>query len=281
LEWLAVHAYRFSAFVGIALVDDTALVNYRFVGVERRHRAEYEGTAEMRRFWSGQRLIGAGVVALALTGTMLGVAVSPAGATSGTSDAGYTVKLKGTASRQLTSTVKLPKLTCKKSDTSGDLLSTAISGTLDGAYDAAGVIVTMSCTGTTPTYSIFGVVDDSHTTSSVSASAGDVISVAVIASPTFETASFSDTTSGQGTYVDGTGFDPTQAGWDVQGGSGAGHFPKFGATTFSDLTIGNKALAKFAATSFNQLDGEGSTEISVGPLSANGKSFVATYVANT
>jgi len=226
-------------------------------------------------------MIGAAVAAAALTGTMFGVTATPAGAASSTSDAGYTVPLKGTASRQLTSTVKLPKLTCKKSDTAGDLLSTAISGTVGGAYDAAGVIVTMSCTGTTPTYSIMGVVDDSHTTSPISANAGDVISVAVIASPTFETASFADATSGQGTYVDGTGFDPAQAAWDVQGGSGTGHFPKFGATTFGALTINNKALGKFAATSFNQVDGVGNTQISVGPLSANGKSFVATYVANT
>jgi hypothetical protein len=226
-------------------------------------------------------MIGAAVTATALTGTMFGLAVSPAGAVSATSDAGYTVHLKGTASRQLTTTVKLPKLTCKKSDTSGDLLSTAISGTVGGAYDAAGVIVTMSCTRTTPTYSIFGVVDDSHTTASISANAGDVISVAVIASPTFETASFGDSTNGQGTYVDGTGFDPKQATWDVQGGSGAGGFPRFGATTFNDLTINNKALVKSTPTSFNQVDGTGNTEISVGPLSANGKSFVATFVANT
>jgi hypothetical protein len=104
--------------------------------------------------WSWRQMIGTTVVAAALVGTTLGVAVSPAGAASGASGAGCTVLLKGTASRQLTSTVKLPKLTCRKADTSGDLISTAISGTLAGAYDAAGVIVTMSCTGTAPTYGI-------------------------------------------------------------------------------------------------------------------------------
>jgi hypothetical protein len=108
-----------------------------------------------------------------------------------------------------------------------------------------------------------------------------VITVAVIAGPTFETASFSDTTSGLGTYVDGAGFDPAQATWDVQGGSGGGHVPKFSPTTLGDLTINNEALGKYAATSFDQLDGEGTTQISVGPLSTTGKSFVATYVTNT
>jgi hypothetical protein len=236
----------------------------------------------MRGIFSGSRTVGAAVAAATLAGTMCVVAASPAGAATDTSDAGYTAKVSSTASHQLTTEVKLPKLTCKKSDTSGDLLSMAISGSLTGGgFDAAGVIVTMSCTGTTAAYSIFGVVDGTHVTPSVSASAGDVVSVAVIASPSFETASFSDATNGQGSYVDGTGFNPSLAAADVQGGSGSGHFPKFAPITFSDLTINNKALGKFATTPFDQVDGGGNTQISVGPLSANGKSFVAIFVTNT
>ena len=236
----------------------------------------------MRGIFYRSRMIGVAVAATTLAGTMGVVAVSPAGAATDTSDAGYTAKVSKTASHQLTAQVKLPKVTCKNSDTSGDLLSMSISGSLTGGgFDAAGVIVTMSCSGTTATYSIFGVVDSTHVTPSVSASAGDVVGVAVIASPSFETASFSDTTNGQGSYVDGTGFNPSLAAADVQGGSGSGHFPKFAPITFSDLTLNNKALGKFATTPYDQVDGGGNTEISVGPLSATGKSFVATYVTNT
>jgi hypothetical protein len=226
--------------------------------------------------WSIGAVLAAGTLLAALSGATAAAAAAPF------KPAGYVSNVSGTASHQLTSRVKVPTLTCKKLDTASDLLSTSISGTLGGStFDAAGVIITMACSGTTANYSIFGVVDGSHTTATITANAGDVVNVAVIASPTFETASFSDTTTGQGTYVNGTGFTPAQASVDVQGGTGSGHFPKFRPVTFSGLTIDNKALGKSAPTAVNQIDGGGATQISVGPLTAYGKAFTATYITNT
>ena len=121
-----------------------------------------------------------------------------ASATTPFSGAGYVVALTNAKSHQISLTLKVPKITCKKSDTSADLISASITGSTTGAaFDAAGVQVSMSCSGTVASYSVFGIVDNSHTTPTIPVNAGDVLSIAVIASTTFETASFGDTTSGQ------------------------------------------------------------------------------------
>jgi hypothetical protein len=136
-----------------------------------------------------------------------------ASATTPFTPAGYVVALTDVKSHQISLTLKVPRITCRKSDTSTDLNSPSITGSTTGvAFDAAGVLVSMSCAGTVASYSVFGIVDNSHTTSTIPVNAGDVLSIAVIASTTFETASFGDSTSGRGTYVDGTGNTQISAG---------------------------------------------------------------------
>ena len=212
----------------------------------------------------------------------LSIRATPAGASTPFNPAGYDFPLTDAQSHQVSLTFKVPKITCKKADKSGDGINTSISGTTSGdAFDAAGVFLSMSCTGTTASYSIFGIVDDSNTTSTIPVQAGDVISVAVIASTTFETASFADSTSGQGSYVDGTGFDASLGSVDVQGGNGSGAFPKFNSVTFSQIKLDDKPFSKDAPTGFNQEDSGGNTQISVGPISTKGTSFVDTYITNT
>jgi len=185
-------------------------------------------------------------------------------------------------SHQVSLTVKVPKITCKKSDKAGDVINTSITGTTGGAaLDAAGVLVSMSCTGTTASYSAFGIVDNSTRTPTVTVQAGDVLSIAVIVSTTFETASFGDSNSGQGSYVDGTGFDASLGSVDVQGGSGSGHFPKFAPVTFNQVRLDNKPFSRDDPVAFDQQDSGGTTQISAGPVNPKGTSFVDTYITNT
>jgi hypothetical protein len=207
---------------------------------------------------------------------------TPAGATTPFNPAGYVFPLTDAKSHQVSITLKVPKITCKKTDTSGDTINTTITGTTTGsAFDAAGVQVSMTCSGTVASYSAFGIVDNSHTTPTITVAPGDVLSIAVIVSTTFETASFGDSNSGQGSYVDGTGFDASQGAVDVQGGSGSGGFPKFAPVTFTAVRLDNKPFTKDSPTGFDQLDSGGSTQISAGPISAKGTSFVDTYVTNS
>jgi len=228
----------------------------------------------------------AALVSVAALGTIgsvgVGIGTAPAGASSPFNPAGYVVSLTDTVSHQISLTVKVPKIVCLKSEKVGDVISASISGTTTGsAFDAAGVLVSMSCAGTTASYSAFGIVDNSHTTSTITVNSGDVLNIAVIASTSFETASFGDATSGQGTYVDGTGFDASQGGVDVQGGTGSGGFPKFHPVNFTRVKLDNKAIARATPTAFNQLDADGNTQISAGPLNASGTGFTDTYVTNT
>jgi hypothetical protein len=210
------------------------------------------------------------------------VEATPAGAFTPFHPAGYDVAITDAKSHQISLTVKVPKITCKKSDTSGDVINTAITGTTAGAaFDAAGVLVSISCIGATASYSAFGIVDHSHTSSTITVQAGDVISIAVIVSTTFETASFGDSTSGQGTYVDGTRFDANLSSVDLQGGSDSGGFPKFSPVTFNQVKLDNKAFSRDTPVAFDQLDAGGATQISVGPLRTKGTSFTDTYVTNT
>ncbi len=220
---------------------------------------------------------------MAVLSGLVGVAgAAPSGAASPFHPAGYVIALTDTSSHQVSLTVKVPKISCNKADTSGDLLSASITGTTSGsAFDAAGVLISMSCTGTTPSYSAFGTVDITHDTAPITVHAGDVINIAVIASQSFETASFGDATTGQGTYVDGTGFAASQGSVDVQGGSGSGHFPKFSPVTFNQVKLDNKPISLASPTAFPQLDGSGKVQISVGPVSVKGTSFTDTFVSNT
>jgi hypothetical protein len=205
-----------------------------------------------------------------------------AGASTAFNPAGYSVALTDAKSHQISLTVKVPTITCKKSDTATDVINATISGTTTGsAFDADGVVVTMSCSGTTASYSVFGIVDNSTQTSTISVNPGDVISIAVIASTTFETASFADNTSGQGTFINGTGFDASQGSVDVQGGTGSGHFPKFSPVAFTQVKLDNKPISRAKPTVFDQLDAVGNTQISTGPLNTAGTGFTDKYVTNT
>jgi hypothetical protein len=225
----------------------------------------------------------ASVAALGTIGAVgVGIGTAPdAGASSPFNPAGYVVSLTDTVSHQISLSVKVPTITCKKSEKVGDLISASISGTTDSNFDAAGVLISMSCAGTTASYSAFGIVDNSHTSSTITVNAGDVIGIAVIASTSFETASFGDSTTGQGTYVDGTGFDASQGSVDLQGGTGSGGFPKFRPVTFTQVKLDNKPIGRAAPTAFNQLDAGGNTQITAGPLNAAGGAFTDTYVTNT
>ena len=236
----------------------------------------------MRRISNGRAAtIGMAVVASAVSVAGLGGASEPAGAATAFNPAGYIANLTDTISHQISLTVKVPSITCKSAK-ANDLISASIAGTTGGSsFDAAGVIITMGCPGGKASYSVFGVVDDSHETAPVTVAPGDVIDIAVIASQTFETASFDDTTSGQGTYVDGTGFAADEGAVDVQGGDGTGKFPKFKSVTFNSVKLDDKPFSKAAPTANNQLDAGGHVQISTGPLSAKGTSFVETYVTNS
>jgi hypothetical protein len=226
------------------------------------------------------------VAALGATGAVgVGIGISTAsdaGASSPFNPAGYVVPLTDAVSHQISLTVKVPTITCKKSEKVGDLMSASISGTTTGsAFDAAGVLVSMSCSGTTASYSVFGIVDNSHTTSTISVNPGDVLNIAVIASTSFETASFGDATTGQGSYVDGTGFEASQGSVDLQGGTGSGGFPKFRPVTFTQVKLDSKPIGRATPTVFDQLDAGGNTQIAASPLNTSGSAFTDTYVTNT
>jgi hypothetical protein len=178
-------------------------------------------------------------------------------------------------------TLKVPTITCKATGDTAPVFDTAIIyGTTSGSvFDAAAVTVGMSCSGTTPSYNAFGSVDGNNS-SNVTVNAGDSIGIALIASPTFETASFGDSNTGGGTFIDGTGFNATGAAVQVQGGTGTGHFPRFTAARFGGIQLNGKNLGHWPTTAHNQLDATGNTEIAAGPLSVKGNSFADTFVAN-
>jgi hypothetical protein len=183
-------------------------------------------------------------------------------------------------SHQISLTVKVPTITCKTSIKAPDVINATISGTAGSGFEADGVAITMSCSGTTASYSAVGIVDDSNASSTIPVSPGDVISIAVIASTTFETASFADETSGHGTFINGTGFDASKGSVDVQGGSGSGHFPKFTPVTFTQVKLDNKPIGRATPTAFNQLDAGGTTQISASPLNAAGTLFTDKFLTN-
>jgi len=195
--------------------------------------------------------------------------------------AGYVSDFSGVPSATLNvQALKVPTITCRATETSSVYDTTIIFGTTSGsAFDASAVTIVMSCSGTTPSYIAFGTTDGLNS-SNITVNPGDAIQIALIASSTFETASFSDTTSGQGTFIDGTGFSAAGAAVQVQGGTGTGHFPRFTAAKFFGIQLNGKNLGHWTPTAHNQLDATGNTEIAAGPLSVKGNSFADTFVAN-
>ncbi len=176
--------------------------------------------------------------------------------------------------------IKVPAITCTSKVTSPVYDTGSIFGSNSSSqYESALVTVIASCSGRTPSYIARGAVDDSTFSSSVAVNPGDSINIALIATATFETASFADTATGQGTFVDGIGFNATGAAVAVQGGNGSG-FPKFTATKFSAIQLNGAAFGASNPTAYDQVDSLGKTEIKVGSLSTSGKAFTATYVTD-
>jgi hypothetical protein len=221
----------------------------------------------------------AGIAGLAAVPLVSQASAAPLTSTPG-DEAAYVSQFSGVSQPRLNLVIKVPTITCTSKVTSPVYDTGSIFGTNSSSqYETALVTVTASCNGLTPSYTAKGVVDDSTSSSTVVVNPGDSINVALIATPTFETASFGDSTSGGGTFVDGIGFNATGAGVAVQGGGGSG-FPKFTATKFSALELNGAALGASNPTAYDQVDALGKTEIKVGALSATGKAFTATFVAS-
>ena len=192
--------------------------------------------------------------------------------------AGYVANLSGVTSATLDLHLKVPTITCTAKTTSSDFDVADLSGTGVGGTEVAGVTVTESCSGLVPSYSAIAAVDNSTDSSVVAVAPGDVINIAIIAQGNFETASFGGT-GFTGTFVNGTGFSPTGAAVDVQGGTGKGGFPKFTPTDFSAIKLDGKALSKSAPTVQNQTSGS-VTQISASALNPSGTGFAAKYLTN-
>ena len=195
-------------------------------------------------------------------------------------EAAYVSHFRGVSSSTLNLSMKVPAITCTSAVTSEVIDSASIFGAnSDAGFEAAGVSLVSACSGSAPSYSVVGIVDDSADSSSVPVSVGDTINVALVVSTTFETASFADSTNGGGTYVDGIGFNATGAASDVQGGYESGGFPKFSPVKFESIKLNGAALGNSGPTAYDQVNAKGKTEIKVSALT-NGKAFTATWVTS-
>jgi hypothetical protein len=191
----------------------------------------------------------------------------------GTADgvAGYTAP----ATSQVSAQVVVPTVDCSGSSTYPVFATVSLSGTDASSEGVDGVVyLSLNCGS-----DLIQAQTSEGDYKTDAISAGDVIRVSVAATPTGETESYDDLTSGATGTVSGPGFTPASAAADVSGVQfGGSSFPSFSPIAFSKVKVDGAQLKKAAATRYYQADNDGTTLITATKL-AHG-SFSARFVSN-
>jgi hypothetical protein len=213
----------------------------------------------------------------------------PAGATTarpdviGTSQgfAGYDATTKSTATT-LALNLTVPKITCTKPFPKNPLYLTAdLQGTVTGGGpNASGFQVYLACSGKTPVYEVYLLVDGEYA-ASMAVKGGNALTYSGSASASSESYTATDTTTSTSITADGSGLSTTGVNlWAQNNAVADPNFPPFKTMEFSAIAVNGAALSTLKPSGFSDVDGSNNVLIQTGKLTAEGTAFKLTYVSN-